>query len=460
MAPKLKTPQFPHFSYPITRDVHWRVEPLVYLVALLVIAVLIPLNYALTGYEVVPGSSSDYNYVPNHWYYRFAARPKPGSHCDPYKFTIGDSFVTTAGIFTYQLAAVLGDGSGDKTASSISYKGTPLQSCDVSYMSAISDARLKTASITAGIACTDEANFPVVFTTSYDTSDYTDGEDSTSGKQDNYGIGNLTAFKDLGFNVTLIMDDAGSDLFSLVNDIFANKPSANPAFISISTDLGGSGYPPWWCSATASTTNATCKTAIPQIPLSTDGLTLLDVNGGDILEGGIENNYTLAITNAMQTMLAAVRIDLGNILPNNILVNRSSELVSTIIAQTFPADSHGDPSLYSDLIPVDPTSTPILVDVTVGINSTQIALEYQCRVEQRKSPGSIVVAVSVATLTLFKSGWAAFLVILTFFAKRAKPEDCAACPGHEDYEARLRDLERQLASPGNTPHLEKLEKEA
>ncbi|KAG8843577.1 hypothetical protein FRB96_003902 [Tulasnella sp. 330] len=457
-------PQLPRFSYTITRDIHWRVEPLAYLVALLVVAILIPLNYVLTGYQVVSAASQDYNYVPSHWYYRFARRPKPGSYCDEYKFTIGDSFLTNTSILTYQLVAVFGDGDGSGATSSISYKGTTLQDCDVSYMSAIADARLQTSTIVAGVACTNETGFPVIFSTSFASSEYIDGASSTQGTQLNWQIGNLTATKSVGYAVTTLLNEAGTDLFMQVNNIFTSMPSnTGPALIAVSAiNTDNSSYPPWWCSATNSTANPTCRTAIPNIPLDLEDMTLLDANGNDVDIPGIKGNYTSAITNAMQAMLAAVRLDLGNVLPTNILVNRSSEIINATIAQTFPADGSsnaqdGDVPLY-DFLQGDDS-----IDVNIGDaerSPSNIAVEYQCRMEQRKSPGSIVIAVAVATLTLFKSGWAVFLLILTFLAKRARSEGCQTCAGHEDLEARIRDLERRGASDDGTPKLGKDEEYA
>ncbi|KAG8872545.1 hypothetical protein FRB98_009535 [Tulasnella sp. 332] len=414
---------------------------------------------ALTGYEIVSTLNQDFNYVPDRWYYKFTPRPKNGSHCDPYKFTIGDSFFTTQGILTYQLAAMFVSGTQPSVGSSIPYKGTPLGSCDVSYMSAIVDARLLTSTIVAGIGCTDEPDFPVIFTTSFDAAAYIDGESSSFGTILNKQLGNLRAFNDLSLNVSYILDDAGDDLYDLVNDIYTSAPTTNPALISISTQSDSLGYPAWWCSANSSAINPTCMTAAPHIALDpSNDMTLLDVNGKPVPSNGIEANYTAAISNAMQVMLAAVRLDLGNVLPNNILVNRSSELIDEVITKTFAA-SGDDSDLYADL-----ASSEIVQPVYLpeGVNPTRIALEYQCRMEQKRSPGEILVSVSVATLTFFKGGWAVFLLVLTFLAKRYAPEDeCTTCSGHGDLEARIRaEVERQLASSSSTPHLEKLEKEA
>ncbi|KAG8872728.1 hypothetical protein FRB97_007411 [Tulasnella sp. 331] len=447
-------PRFPRLTYTITRDIHWRVEPLVYLVALLAIAILIPLNYALTGYEVVPTSSPDYNYVPNHWYSRFAPRPKPGSYCSPNKLTIGDSFVTNTSILTYQLVTVLGSSKQTSSQANIDYKGTTLESCDVLYMSARVDARLLTSVIMAGVACTDEMGFPVVFSTSFNSAAYHDDPSTSLGLKFNYQIAIWTEIASLGFAVSSYLEYAATDLFTHVSNIYQSMPNGTgPALISVSADPGNSTFPSWWCSVSNSTTDSACRTTNPNIPLALDDMTLLDMNGGIIDTPSLADKYASAVSNAMQVMLAAVRLDLGNVLPNNILVNQSSELIDATIASSFPGDRNS-----SELYPLfNSANGPSVVVGEEEKFPSVIAAEYQCKVEQRKSAGSILVAVSVATLTLFKGGWAVFLLILTFLAKRAQPEDCQACAGHEDLVARVRELERLQFS---SPPLGKLEKEA
>ncbi|KAG8872193.1 hypothetical protein FRB98_000222 [Tulasnella sp. 332] len=415
----------PRFSYPITRDVQWRMEPFVYLVALLAIGILIPLNYALTGYQTVTMSNSNYNYVPDHWYNSFTRRPKPGSHCDKYMLNVGDTLVTSTGILTYQLAAVLVSGNGT-SPSSLPYTGTTLAGCDVSYMSATADARLRTSTIVAGVACTNGTAYPVIFSTSFNSASYYDGSSSTFGVKANYQVGGLSAVNSLSYIVSYILDDAGRDLFDHVGSIYTSMPNnAGPAIISVSAAITpGSDYPPWWCSVVASTANPSCMTDVPDISVNTTDLTLLDLNGEPVTIIGLESNYTGAITNAMQAMLAAVRLDLGNIFPNNILVNPTPDLINNTIEQKFIVDNATDADgsasiLYQDL--AGPDSTGLTLSDEEKEPST-IAVEYQCRTEQLKSPGSLLVAVAVATLTFFKAGWAVFLLALTFWARRAQPE--------------------------------------
>ncbi|KAG9022305.1 hypothetical protein FRB95_000398 [Tulasnella sp. JGI-2019a] len=107
----------------------------------------------------------------------------------------------------------------------------------------------------------------------------------------------------------------------------------------------------------------------------------------------------------MQTMLAAVRIDLGNVLPNNFLANRSLSLIN----QTILSNVNGNASsqLYTMLAGGDGwmgDGYPDLRYVSTDTPPSQIMLQYQCQVEQKKSTGAIFVSVAVATVTLFQGG--------------------------------------------------------
>ncbi|KAG9029702.1 hypothetical protein FRB95_004998 [Tulasnella sp. JGI-2019a] len=446
-------PYLPRFSYAVTRDIRWRLEPLAYVLAVIAIGFLIPVNYALTGYETVTQPNTDYNYVPHHWYTRFTRAPKPGTFCDAYRLNIGDSFVTGPSIFTYQLASILGDESAS-AASSIPYKGQTLEYCDVASLSVTADARLQTSTIVAGIACTAETEFPVTLTTTVHTTAY-DSVTSTYEEKGSNEVGDLVALNSgsLPVNVSYLVTQSSADLIGHFVHVFRTMPGyTGPALLSVSTNETEP-YPPWWCSTAVSGTNTTCATTVPPISDTLRTPTLLDVDGYKVIyNSSLPSNYTLAINNLMEVMLAAVRIDLGNILPNNVLVNRSSELIANTVAQTLPIEggSSNDTSYLYEVLVAPATNSSYYSPVDLGegpIPPSQIALEYQCREEQRKSPGSILVAVVVATMTLFKGGWAVFVILVTFFAKRAEPEGERLCAGHEALEARIRDLERQSSTP-------------
>ncbi|KAG8983830.1 hypothetical protein FRB93_006937 [Tulasnella sp. JGI-2019a] len=92
-----------------------------------------------------------------------------------------------------------------------------------------------------------------------------------------------------------------------------------------------------------------------------------------------------SVANAMQLLLAMARLDMGNVFPNNILVNPGT-IDATIIA-------YG--RLYHDFHNYNGT---------LNLNTTRpavIASQYLCHFPQRKSLGSAIVSVMVATLSMF-----------------------------------------------------------
>ncbi|KAG8983824.1 hypothetical protein FRB93_006931 [Tulasnella sp. JGI-2019a] len=110
----------------------------------------------------------------------------------------------------------------------------------------------------------------------------------------------------------------------------------------------------------------------------------------------------------MQIMLAAVRLDIGNVFPNNHLVY-PNVLDATI--------SKGGP-LYNDLLSTLQyynTILPILGDAS---RPAVIASQYLCHFPQRKSLGSAIISILVATLSMFGSAWVAFLFVATYYETR------------------------------------------
>lgn len=111
-------------------------------------------------------SEKDYNYVPDLWFYKFGYRPKQPP-CSPARLNLGDSFSTDNGILTWTLTNVILNQTTIKQsdASHLNYTGTPLDVCDVIYLSVVADVRTSTGTLTAEVECnTTEVTF--VMTTS------------------------------------------------------------------------------------------------------------------------------------------------------------------------------------------------------------------------------------------------------------------------------------------------------
>ncbi|KAG9008163.1 hypothetical protein FRB93_006730 [Tulasnella sp. JGI-2019a] len=411
----------PPISYPITRDIHWksnRVDPAVYLLAGMAFIILIPFNYALTGYETVTKPNPDYNYTQHHWYDVFTGGTTPGSLCDPYEFTVGDSFITNMGIFTYQMMTVYGDGG---TSTTFSYTGQTLEECDVAYISAVTDAQQQASTVVAYIACTNEAHFPVVFTTSVHLDASLQATQSVI-ESALYPINQQEPYSSIARDMSVVMQMASIDLIFQTYFGF-NGNSTGPSRLSAEAfQVSGDGYPPWWCTPSVFKTNSTCTTAVPPILDSLVGPTLRDTNSDQITRLQL-TDYSLSINIIMQAMLAAIRIDMGSIFPNNFIVHRSSDLIGKTISPTLPVRA------ALNLASVSPS---------------QITLKYQCQVKQRKSAGSLFIDVTVATLTLFNNSWGIAMWLLILVALWNSPEGRKSCASNEALEARVQDLERQL----------------
>ncbi|KAG9022671.1 hypothetical protein FRB95_014455 [Tulasnella sp. JGI-2019a] len=80
---------------------------------------------------------------------------------------MGDSSIVNPGIFAYKVLSIAGGGGVSGASSTVDYKGQTLENCDVVYMSSKADVRLLEATIDAYLVCTNETQFPVVFTTSF-----------------------------------------------------------------------------------------------------------------------------------------------------------------------------------------------------------------------------------------------------------------------------------------------------
>lgn len=165
--------RLPRLSYAVTVDFSWRwFAPTAYLAALVAIAALVPLNrtspaktncsqnnfspisffpVALTGYETISVTLTDFNAVPHHWFNRFKSAPLPGSLCEPHIFSVGDSLLTNYSIFPWTVQAI-GAPDTNTFTSSLAYRGMSLENCDVTQMALTADEH-DDGTITVQVAC-------------------------------------------------------------------------------------------------------------------------------------------------------------------------------------------------------------------------------------------------------------------------------------------------------------------
>lgn len=173
-----------------------------------------------------------------------------------------------------------------------------------------------------------------------------------------------------------------------------------------------------------------CTAIPPDLSIGVPGLVY--ANADMFAQGspppGLLTNYSAAIGNAMQTMLAAVRLDIGNIFPNNFLVY--PDAINATIASELPvpgASAVFDTSsglygigiskqLHDDR--VGGTSDNVLFMPMNASQPSVIDIQYLCHFPQEKTPSQAFISVLVATLSMFSSGWAAFLLVATYLVKR------------------------------------------
>ena len=143
------------------------------------------------------------------------------------------------------------------------------------------------------------------------------------------------------------------------------------------------------------------------------------VNNPYVLDADFERPFY----NLLQAVYAAIRVDLGNPSLNNFILNPLA--LNGTIFEKFPATAYNQDQLSttSTLFHQWHNPNPSLrayLPVTVS-GPAQIQVVYPCRFQQRKPLGSLVVSVLVATLSMFSSAWAVFILAATAFAKRIDP---------------------------------------
>lgn len=136
----------------------------------------------------------------------------------------------------------------------------------------------------------------------------------------------------------------------------------------------------------------------------------------------LDNDTELAVYNILQTVYAAVRIDLGNPSLNNFILYPA--VLNNTIYSTFPitpanGEAYSNSTLYSTLSSPFPWLQQNLPVTLSGPAIIQVV--YPCQFQQRKALGAMVISVLVATLSMFSTGWAVYMLLVTAIAKRHNP---------------------------------------
>ena len=149
----------------------------------------------------------------------------------------------------------------------------------------------------------------------------------------------------------------------------------------------------------------------PDLSFAEDRTTVLLPN--ETLEsGGFESGQGLqgAADNLFQVMHAAIRLDLGNVKPNNLLVNSSA------LGAIVHVDGNDLQSSLSG------GGNELFKYPVYYMDETKIDVQFECRFQYAKSWSQILISVFVATVSMLGSAWAGFMQGATYLATRKEPK--------------------------------------
>ncbi|KIM40014.1 hypothetical protein M413DRAFT_190109 [Hebeloma cylindrosporum] len=422
--------RLPTLEYRITRTFKWPWFGTISLLGATVVLFLLAfINIPLTGYETVVTFQNDFNATDLHWFHRFMPFriPKPGSLCDPHIFKVGDAFTTNYTFYEWSIDSVVKPNAGD---SAISYKGIPLTFCDVTSIYADGDIRSWNIDFTVIVTCKKEDMFNVTARTSFSMGllpgryspllgtvrFFNDGTNDIRGEILDGII--RAAATDVGtraYNAFVLSNFTTATIISLRSDFaFCPMSIGLAALCSISRPEVVMTY------VSAVYNNATIRLFDNSYPID-------PVDNPYVLDADLERPFY----NLLQAVYAAIRVDLGNPSLNNFILNPSA--LKGIIYENFPATTYNQNSVStsSTLYSRWNNPTPELqkyLPVTLS-GPAQVQVVYPCRFQQHKPIGSLIVSVLVATLSMFSSAWAVFILVATAFAKRTDPT-ANRCDGH------------------------------
>ncbi|KAG8995951.1 hypothetical protein FRB94_008688 [Tulasnella sp. JGI-2019a] len=372
--------------------------------SIFVLCILIPLNLALTGYETISVVQSDFNAVPDLWFWRFGNKPLPGTLCDPRILSVEDTVFTNYTLLPWTIDAIsenlslglFGNANTKASIPTLTYSGHNLDNCDVIYLGIVGTLQPSAVTCKVIVACND-TDLRIMMSTAY-TVDGVDLDEDKIVRHD-------TSVDIMLRGVVGDMSGSGmTDPLGLRAMWSPSLGSPNGAAFCHNQRLGPIGQS---CTAV--------PISLPNVMLT---LTWADgtVNTTTFSSYSLipPNLRTTFITIAMQLMLTAARLDVGNVFPNNFLV------YPNVINATITDEGLRDFIIDNSLQGLGDTSRPAV-----------IASQYLCHFPQRESLGSAIISVLVATLSMFGSAWAVFLAVATYYEKQKHPRGNFRLPEYE-----------------------------
>ncbi|KAF8887584.1 hypothetical protein BD779DRAFT_504440 [Infundibulicybe gibba] len=393
---------------------------------------------ALTGYEIVTVFSADYNLTQKRWYDKWmpSSTLKSGGQCDPHVFNVGDSFTTNYTLFQWTIETIVRLNAGK---SAIAYTGATLEDCDITALYFNGDIRTWTLDITAVANCSVANKFQVTARTAFSMTSLPGKHAPLLGVAGGAKTAQYTSGDPRGIALDVMINLAATEIADRMTQSYNLNPmNTKPIALSVGAVF------PIRCPSSVGA-SAPCATSKPEFSIGdaaiiypSNTVRIFDANYpvSDTNPQVVTDDTRAPLGNLIQTVHAALRVDLGNSNPNNIFLN-PQYATPLVLENEFPRSSGMNSStsmLY--LATMMPTGLPIGLDkhlsdfFPVRIQGpASVAVVYLCRYQRRKSLPQAIIAVIVATLSMFSGGWAAFMLIATYLVK-SKYKQANVCLEH------------------------------
>ncbi|KAG8869854.1 hypothetical protein FRB98_002117, partial [Tulasnella sp. 332] len=373
---------------------------------------------ATQGYEPKAILSSDYNLTQRFWYSAFTPWLSPGSLCDAHLFSVGDSFQASVEIlldFLTNTETVVDSSLSVVNNQGLNYTGRPLLpgTCTPSSLQIVAD--LTSWTVTAYAVSSMDANrlFGIVA--------------PNSGVE----VENKWAAQ-------VLLEIAGLDILTTL------RMNLNILGTSVTS------FSVRWL---AQPSDPPCYNSIIPFQIDTVGFSNMSLSMGSAAEELFDTIFYNTTSNFMQTMMAAVNIDIGNPCPSfmtqpsmtpdvlsstpNLQDNTAAQYLHTVVTayKTF-FNTVNSPNAFLEL-------NYGFTFPLYAIDYVYIDAAYLCHLSVRKGVLSLIVAIITATYSLFMSSWATAMIVVYMFAPK-KPENSNYCEGHVI-------LEEKMNSRANSP---------
>ncbi|KAG8706432.1 hypothetical protein FRC08_001071, partial [Ceratobasidium sp. 394] len=311
-------------EYPVTRKYTIpHLTAYLSIASVVAVAALSVLNVILQGYDVVTVLRPDPNVTESYWWSVAPLPSRSAGGCNPVSLSTKMSFSTNSSFFSYEVRGAF-DANNQDIAGASSYMANPLRSCTVDTMAVFVDIDLLAYSFDIPILCTgSDLPFSLALMSRLSLFQYNPYYDDIMA----YYIRNRPIHEAMGDGLRLLQRNASSpaniiglldamstDLTVALSLLWNVSADATPATISTGASL-----------ACPSGRNATCNPEDMRMTIPESVVTYS--NGSHITSHGI-GTYLAPIEKSFLNVFTVLRdayhIDLGNIKPDNTILNKDA----------------------------------------------------------------------------------------------------------------------------------------